>query len=276
MANCLYPTPQHQQAAYQAVDFFSRTTGIDAVLLVNSCARGKATPDSCLDLVVLVSPSFRDPGYSGSVLEREENKGTDQLFRAWDDHPETQAARFALSTVGRFSEIHLDLIDGSIRPTPLSRDQGLDDFEVAIGNYFIYSQPLWLGSDRFSNLRAEWIPYYNEQLRVERLSTTREFCHYFLDHIEPYVERGLYFQAFDRLYYALQGFLQGLFISRRKYPVAYNKWIREQVEEILRMPELYSRLPRILEIKALESRELVDKAKQLRELTERYLLDEDG
>jgi hypothetical protein len=273
MAKIIYPTLPHQQAAQQSVDFFAHINGIDAVLLVNSCARGKATPDSCLDLVVLVSQSFRDPGYSGAVLERDENRGTDHLYRAWDDSSETQAARSTLSTVGRFSEIHLDLIDGSIIPTPLNRDQGLDDFEIAIGNYFVYSQPLWLGSDRFDDMQAGWVPYYTEQLRAERLAATRGFCNYFLDHIEPYVERGLYFQAFDRLYNAFQGFLQGLFISRRSYPIAYNKWIREQVEEILRLPELYRQLPGLLEIQALESHELVEKAQRLRELTATYLIE---
>lgn len=271
MSKLTYPTTQHQQAAQQIVDFFSHTNGVDAVLLVNSCARGKATRDSCLDIIVLVSESFRDPGYSGIVLERGENKGTDPLYQAWDDNPETQAVRSALSSAGRFSEIHLDVIDGTITARPLSRDEGPDVFEIAIGNYFAYSQPLWLGSHRFYELQARWLPYYDEHLRAERLSATRAFCHYALDHIEPYVERGLYFQAFDRLYYALQGFLQGLFISQRRYPIAYNKWIREQVEEVLGLPELYRQLPGLLEIQALESHQLVEKAQRLRELTATYL-----
>ena len=53
-----------------------------------------------------------------------------------------------------------------------------------------------------------------------------------LHHIPLYIKRGLYFQSFDRLYNAYQEFLQALFISRCTYPIAYNKWIREQVEEI--------------------------------------------
>ncbi len=273
MSELAYPTTQHQQAAQQVVDFFAHTNAIDAVLLVNSCARGKATPDSCLDIIVLVAQALRDPGYGGIVLERAENTCTDHLYQAWDDHPATQAVRQALSTIGRFSEIHLDLIDGMINPRSLNRDQGIDVFELAIGNYFVYSRPLWVGSDRFYQLQAHWLPYYDEHLRRERLSTTHAFCNYALDHIEPYVERGLYFQAFDRLYYALQGFLQGLFIARRSYPIAYNKWIREQVEEVLELPELYRQLPSLLELQALESRELVEKGQRLRELTATYLIE---
>lgn len=91
-----------------------------------------------------------------------------------------------------------------------------------------------------------------------------------LHHIPLYVERGLYFQSFDRLYNALQEFLQALFIARRTYPIAYNKWIREQVEEILGLPELYAQLPRLLEIRHFESREIAEKAVTLERLLEAY------
>lgn len=91
-----------------------------------------------------------------------------------------------------------------------------------------------------------------------------------LHHIPLYVERGLYFQSFDRLYNPFQEFLQALFIARRTYPIAYNKWIREQVEEILGLPELYAQLPRLLEIRHFESREIAEKAVTLERLLEAY------
>ena len=51
-----YPTPEHQAAAEVITDCFVSKYKIDAVLLVNSCARGKATRDSCLDIVILAKP----------------------------------------------------------------------------------------------------------------------------------------------------------------------------------------------------------------------------
>lgn len=272
MSEPQYPTTQHRLAAEQIVDFFSQQEGVDGVLLVNSTARGKATRDSCLDIIVLVAEQLRDPGYGATVLERQENRGTDGLYRAWDDAPGTKPVLAALAAAGRFAEVHLDVTDGRITPKTLSRDQGLDDFEVAVGNYFVYGVPLWLRSDRYHELRAGWLPYYGAELRAKRLSVTREFCYHYVDHIEPYVDRGLYFQAFDRLYYAFQGFLQGLFIARSVYPIAYNKWIREQVEDILGMPELYRRLPGILEVEVLESRALIRNGERLRSLVAEYLL----
>lgn len=62
-----YPTQEHQRAAEVITDFFVSNYKIDAVLLVNSCARGKATRDSCLDIIMLAKP---DPSRSQlSALE---------------------------------------------------------------------------------------------------------------------------------------------------------------------------------------------------------------
>ena len=266
-----YPTPHHADAATKIVEFFSRQPGVEGVLLVNSCARGKASADSCLDIIVLVSETLRDPGYDSQVLERDENERTHSLYRAWDQDPATRPHLAALSHAGRFAEVHLDITDGRLTPGTFSRDQALDSFEIAIGNYFVYSVPLWLGSSRYHELQQRWLPYYDELLRAGRLSITREFCVHYIEHIEPYVGRGLYFQAFDRLYQAFQRFLQGLIIARRVYPIAYNKWIHEQVVEILGLPELYARLPTLFEIGRLESRELIVKGAMLNALVEEYL-----
>ena len=82
--------------------------------------------------------------------------------------------------------------------------------------------------------------------------------------------QSLYFQAFDRLYKAFHEFLQALFLARRIYPLAYNKWIREQVTELLSLPGLYDELPPILSVRSIESAELGQKADTLRVLLERW------
>jgi hypothetical protein len=146
--HAVYPTPEHQTAAETIVEFWTTRYNLDAVLLVNSCARGQATRDSCLDLVALARPE-------------------------------------------------------------------------------------WLRS-QLSTLEADWARF------------------------------------FDRLYNAYREFLQALFIARRTYPIAYNKWTREQVEEILGLPELYTQLTRLFEIKQFESSEIADKAKEVEQLLEKY------
>ena len=82
--------------------------------------------------------------------------------------------------------------------------------------------------------------------------------------------RGLHFQCFNRFYDAFREFLQALFIARRTYPIAYDKWIQEQIVEILGLPKLYERLPRLFEIHNFESHEILDKANTLRSLLDKY------
>lgn len=95
---------------------------------------------------------------------------------------------------------------------------------------------------------------------------SRIACEYDLDNIPFLVKRELYFQAFDTLCKVFQKYLQTLFIANKTYPIAYNKWIKEQIIKWLNMPDLYPQLSPILSISNIESNEIIDKAKLLREL----------
>ena len=98
-----YPTPEHQTAADAIVEFFVSNYKIDAVLLVNSCARGKATRDSCLDIVMLAKP---DPSRSQlSALEA-----------GWEKFEKSNQAVKALYKVGKYSVVHPDFINGVFIP----------------------------------------------------------------------------------------------------------------------------------------------------------------
>ena len=254
-----FPTSLHQQAATVVLEQYRRDPRVEAVLVVNSCARGQATSASDLDMLVLVEPG----AFAAYRAE---------LEAAWlelrGEHPVLRA----LGDASRFSAIHLDFDDGQF-PVPDAWDDGggPDDFDLAIGNAVAYSAPLWERSSFYTDLRARWLPFYAEPLRQERLAMVLAACQYDLSFIPSYVERGLYFQAFDRLYKAFREFLQGLFIARSTYALAYNKWIRMQVAEWLGLPELYAELPAILEISRLESDQLVERGVRLANLADRWV-----
>lgn len=252
-----YPTPEHQAAAETITAFYTANYDIDAVLLVNSCARGKATRDSCLDIIVLASPERQQAPLSA-------------LAAAWEKFEETEETIAALKKVGKYSVVHPDFIDGVFAPQERDEAAGPDDFELGVGNFLAYSVPLWQGSDYYARLQGQWLPYYSDELRQQRLSMVRHYCLNNLHHIPLYIERGLYFQSFDRLYNAYREFLQALFIARRTYPIAYNKWIREQIAEVLGLPELYSQLAHLFEIKRFESTEIAGKAEEVEHLLEYY------
>jgi hypothetical protein len=248
-----FPTAEHEKAAQSLTEFFSAKKGVEAVLLVNSCARGQASRHSCLDIAVLLKPELLP-------MKARALYGEWKKFQTEDD------ACIALRASGRDTAVHLDFVDGTFVPDRREDVGEPDSFEIEIGNLIAYSAPLWLGSNYYSRLRQKWLPYYSDSLRKERLEKTLNYCLGDLDHVPLYVDRGLYFQALERLHLAFKEFLQVLFISRRVYPVAYNKWIREQISDMLGMPELYSHLTGLFEIRSLESNELIEKAQKLKNM----------
>jgi hypothetical protein len=251
-----FPTLAHAHAAEAVVEFSTRSE-VEAVVLVNSCARGTATPESDLDVALLV-----DPG-----LSAQHRRSLEASWRVWC---ESRSVFRDLERLSRFSRLHLDLFDGMFTPTTWDDGGGPDDFEVEIGNRVAHGVALWERARVFAELRSRWLPYYGDDLRRERLAMVRSSCRLNLARVDAGVARGLYFHAFGRLYHAFQEFLQALFIARRAYPIAYDKWIREQVVEWLGLPRLYSRLPAILEVQHLESDEVSDRGRELLDLLEAW------
>jgi len=252
-----YPTPAHEEAAEAIVVFFQRATESEAVLLVNSCARCRATRDSCLDLIVYFTPE---------ALAGHGQRLKDQWLAFCRNDQRFEKLRQA----GRFTEVHLDIVDGQYAPRQRALEDEADEFELEIGNHLAYSVILWERTDFARHLRSQWLPYYGEPLRQARLVLVQNAFHYHLDHVALYAGRELYFAAFDRLYTSFQLFLQALFIARHTYPLAYNKWIREQIEDILGLPELYRLLPGLLENRPFESGIVAGRAEELRILFTLY------
>ena len=254
----LYPTRSHAETAEAAVGFFSDRPEVDAVILAGSCARGKASPNSCVDLLVLVPPDV-------APVRRQ------RLEEGWLDFHDREPVFQKLQLVGKYSHVDLNFIDGVFKPGTRGWTGGPDEFELEIGNALVHGVPLFEGTNYLDRLKARWLPYYGDALRRERLAVVRRHAMSNLDHVSLNVDRGLHFQAFHRLYDAFREFLQALFITRRVYPIAYNQWVREQVAESLGLPELYDKLTHLLEIDRLESTRVVEKAEVLRGLYERHV-----
>jgi len=258
MTQPVFPTSLHRAAAEAVYDFFSAEPQIDTVLVVNSCARGTAVAESDLDFAILAKPET-------SAAERS------VMESAWKKHLNEHAPLKRFTQSHPFAKIHLDVISGQYEPGIWDDGGGPDYFEVEIGNQVFYSAVMGETGVYFTQLRQRWLPYYDESLRLERLEMVKQACLYDLSHISHFVKRNLHFQAFDRLYKAFQEFLQAVFIQNKTYPIAYNKWIKEQVDQWLCLPDLYTRLSPVLSVSSIESEELNAKAEMLKALVTEFL-----
>ncbi len=248
-----FPTKLHQDTAELTRDYFLTISNVDTVLVVNSCARGQAVPESDLDFAILVKPD--------TPLHEQKS-----IHAAWLTYSATKPTFLNYKQLTPFAHLHLDIIDGNYLPAIIETGEPIDYFEIEIGNQICYSAPMDNAGSYFQELQKKWLPYYNNDLCLQRLIMTRNACNYDLDHIPFFVNRCLYFQAFDILYKAFQEYLQALFIANKTYPIAYNKWISEQVGKWLNKPNLYPKLSPILSVSNIESIEINEKAKMLREL----------
>ena len=250
-----FPTLLHQDVAELICNYFSATSKIDTVLVVNSCARGQAVAESDLDFAILVQPN---------TTTNEIKNIEDQWLNYSVNHPTI----IKYKNLSEFNHLHLDIIDGKNKPEAIEVGEPIGYFEAEIGNQICYSAPMNNAGSYFKELQDKWLPYYDETLRLQRLAMIQNACNYDLNHIPVLVKRGLYFNAFDILCKAFQEYLQALFIANKTYPIAYNKWIKEQVANWLDKPDLYANLPPILSLSNIESDELNEKAKLLRTLLE--------
>ncbi|HXS57721.1 MAG TPA: nucleotidyltransferase domain-containing protein [Hanamia sp.] len=248
-----FPTSLHEDSAKLIRDYFLSISKVDTVLVVNSCARGQAVPESDLDFAILVKP--------GTTENEIKN-----ILKSWRTYSVTQSTILKYKQSTRFAHLHLDIINGNYRPTIIKAGEPIDYFEIEIGNQICYSAPMDNPGSYFQELQKKWLPYYNDDLRLKRLTMTGNACIYDLEHIPVFIQRELYFQAFDILYKAFQEYLQALFIANKIYPIAYNKWIKEQVVKWLNKPDLYPKLLPVLSVINIESNEINEKAKVLQGL----------
>jgi len=255
----VFPTELHSAAANVVHEYFSRIPLVDTVLVVNSCARGQAVADSDLDFAILAKL-----GTTASQIE--------SLQGNWDRFSLQDQIVKEYKGSSKFAHLHLDVISGEYTPTVLEVGVASDYFEIEIGNQVCYSAPMGEVGEHFQILQERWLPFYDEELRLRRFSMMKDGCQYDLDHIPRFVARKLSFQAFDILCKAFQEYLQVLFIGAGVYPIAYNKWIRYQIESLLGEAELYSRLPPIISVSDIESNEINKKSELLQELLDQVIL----
>src|SRR4030042_4125698 len=146
MANIdhLYPTEAHKNACVAVVDFFSQEAIVRSVVLTCSCARGKATKDSCLDISIITD-------------HKADLKQINGLQRRWGKYYHDEPVFDRLKSTGKYSTVDLEITSGIIIENPDEHNwtSGPDTFELAIGNLYVYSVPLY-GDSYWASLKSSW------------------------------------------------------------------------------------------------------------------------
>jgi hypothetical protein len=194
-----------------------------------------------------------------------------EMAAAWQRFAARNALVDKFMQMGPFSKVHIDIFDGAFVPPVWDEGGGPDTFEIEIGNRVAHSAVLHEPGPYFKELKKQWLPYYSNDLRIARVRMVRKACICHIEHLKLLHKRSLFFHAFDQLYKAYQELLEGVFISRQTYPVAYNKWIHEQIVEWLELPDLYDDLLKVLTIADLEGNDILIKADLVFELLEHWV-----
>src|SRR6476469_9400645 len=175
-----FPTVLHREVAELAGDFLSAHASVDTILVVNSCARGRAVAGSDLDLAVLIMPAAA-------------SQEVQSLTKLWQEFIAAQPLLDQFRRTGRFTQVHVDVFDGRMVPTVWDDGGGSDYFEVEIGNRLAYAAPLHQVGKYFRQLQSQWLPYYGDDLQRSQLAMVREACARDLEAIPFLLNRGLYF-----------------------------------------------------------------------------------
>jgi len=103
-----FPTEIHREVSELVKGFFSAHADVDTILVVNSCARGRAVAGSDLDLAVLITPAAA-------------SQAVQSLETMWQEFSVAHPLIRQFRNTGRFTQVHLDVFDGRMIPRGLGR-----------------------------------------------------------------------------------------------------------------------------------------------------------
>lgn len=286
MGKLSFPSHMHESALNKVTRYFKSDPRVFAVLLMGSLARGQGSIGSSIDLVVFIDTDYMKEFFKTEELRRRATyfeKMGGKVHRIILPEAERQKGKHASTVRGEyegeygidFDNVRVDLVykDGFIR---LKDQLGicLDNFEPDVGNYLAYCVLLYERDDTYKSFAKKYLPFYDEEIRRERLEATRKEFDYRIWEAKQLAEKGVLFNSLSTLLLSRIScaafFLQHLFIKKRKYPISYRKWLKYQIVDMLHEPELYEKLTQLFTIERLSGEVLRKKADFLHNLMEEY------
>jgi hypothetical protein len=159
-----FPSQTHERVGQLFTGFCENRKVVDIVLVVNSCARGRATVHNDLDMAALVNRGT-------SVTEMAE------LGEVWSRFASRNALVAQLMEMDPFCKLNIEFFDGRFKPAAWDEGGGPDTFEMEI------------------ELCNRWLPYYDNELRTARIGMVRHACADHLGYVKLLLAGSFYFQA---------------------------------------------------------------------------------
>ncbi len=265
----VYPTPRHEQVARDLTGALALDPRVQTVLLSGSLARGRGVPESCVDLTVMVRPDdFKryvatsdERSGDGGRRRREAFAalGADEIY---EDGP-------GMTVIFSGLQCHLGFTNGDLKPgAGLPREDG---FELEVGNYVVYSVPLFDRDGYWENWRRRYLPFLPEDVRLARLAAVRADFDYNIENIRLMARRGLLFHGLERVMIAFRYLVQMCFLTAKVYPIDYMKHLEEQVSVLLGHPNWISQMSAVFTVPNLTPGLLMAKADLLSHLADNFL-----
>lgn len=253
-----FPTQSHKIALEETVNFFKKKKEVSAITLVGSVLRNQGSYNADIDVDIFVPDKDIEHKLTNEFLPFKD-KVVERLRKRGD--------------TGKFFDIgfHVLTLPDDLAVPTRSWISGPDYYEIIIAHFFVYCRLMFEQNKLYAKTRKKYIPYYSEKLRKKRLEETLKFCLNNIQHVEPYARRGLHIQALKRIRHATEEFIQALFISKKVYPLDYDKWVKYELEKILKLPDLYRELISIYELKKMNNENLIIAGRKLEKLIHKYI-----
>ena len=263
----IFPSSKHERILNKMVNYFKLDARIFAIILHGSLARGQADVSSCIDLGIFVYQDHMEDFFTSKEIRKRAADYGKMGGKLW-----VSSGIQELPEIVKFGNISVDILFRNENIRRYKDQVGIcnDNFDVTIGNLFVNCVPLFEQDDTYKLLKKQYLPFYSEEIRKERLEGTRKEFNYRIDKAKWLAERGLLFNSLTTLHVSFTIFLQNLFIKKRVYPIYYTKWIKYQVVDILNEPELYEKLVQVFTIERLSESVLKRNANLMYNLMEEY------
>ncbi len=141
-----------------------------------------------------------------------------------------------------------------------------DSIDMIIGALYQHGVPLFGEIPERKRVEKEFLPFYNDDLRKQRLDILGNRLKTYTQRVEVLTEEKDP-DILDHLYKTRNHFIKWLFMYKRKYPVCLHKHLTYQFDQILKLPKEEQEI-----LFFNKNQNIYDSAKEFLSLSKKYYI----